>query len=194
MYKTLATFFLLNGLLFAPLSYADDNDTSYHDAIKSFKAASETHSFFKSAYGYAEFPSIGKVGLGIGGAHGNGQVYHAGKLSGKTSMTQLSIGFQVGGQAFSQIIFLKDKRAYDDFTSGNFEFAAGVSAVAITAGAQASTSTSGAAAGASTGGKADKQAKSQYQKGMAIFTYIKGGLMYEASIGGQKFNFEPLKK
>jgi len=179
MYKTLATFFLLNGLLFAPLSYADDNDTSYHDAIKSFKAASETHSFFKSAYGYAEFPSIGKV---------------AGKLSGKTSMTQLSIGFQVGGQAFSQIIFLKDKRAYDDFTSGNFEFAAGVSAVAITAGAQASTSTSGAAAGASTGGKADKQAKSQYQKGMAIFTYIKGGLMYEASIGGQKFNFEPLKK
>ncbi len=190
MKKILTALCLLSGLVITPLSYAD----GYNDAVKSFKAATETHSFFNSAYGYALFPTIGKAGLGIGGAHGTGQVYRAGKVTGETSMTQLSFGFQAGGQAFSQIIFFKDKRAYDDFTNGNFEFSAEASAVAITAGAQASTSTTGATAGASAGGGPGSQAKSQYQKGMATFTYAKGGLMYQAAIGGQKFNFVPLNK
>jgi lipid-binding SYLF domain-containing protein len=104
-----------------------------------------------------------------------------------------SIGWQFGGQAFSQMIFFADKRAYDDFTSGNFEFDATASAVAITAGAQASAGTEGASAGASAGPATGKQAKTSYHKGMAVFVHAKGGLMYEASIGGQKFTFKPKK-
>ena len=109
-------------------------------------------------------------------------------------MTQLTIGWQLGGQAYSQIIFFKDKRAYTEFTSGNFEFGAQASAVAITAGAQAQAGSAGAGASASPGGSAGAQAKTTYHKGMAIFTRAKGGLMYEAAIGGQKFNFKPVGK
>jgi len=102
-----------------------------------------------------------------------------------------SIGFQLGGQAFSQMIFFQDKRAYDEFTSGSFEFDASASAVAITAGVQAKAGTEGATAGASAGPTTGKQAKASYHKGMAVFVHAKGGLMYEASIGGQKFTFKP---
>lgn len=178
-------------LLVSPSGYAEDN---YAASIKAFKAADETKPFFKNAYGYALFPTIGKGGLGIGAAHGSGQVYVADKVSGKTSMTQVSIGLQAGGQAYSQIIFFQDKRAYDDFTSGNFEFGAQATAVAITASLQASAGSTGSTAGAAPGGTAGKQAKINYQKGMAVFTYAKGGLMYEASLGGQKYTFEPLGK
>jgi len=182
---------LLVFVFFTPTVLASD---TYSASIKAFKAAEETEPFFKNAYGYALFPTIGKGGIGIGAAHGKGKVYQAGKVTGNTSMTQLSIGLQLGGQAYSQIIFFKDKRAYDDFTSGNFEFGAQASAVAITAGAQASAGSTGATAGAAPGGTAGKQAKINYHKGMAVFTYAKGGLMYEASIGGQKFTFEPIDK
>ncbi len=191
MKKLLVVLFLPLSLLMAQMSMAAED---YSASIKQFKQAKQTHSFFKSAYGYALFPTIGKGGLGIGAAHGNGQVYRAGKVTGKTSMTQVSIGLQAGGQAFSQIIFFEDKRAYQDFTSGNFEFGAQATAVAITAGASASSSTTGTSAGSTTGGGAGKQSKAKYHKGMATFTFAKGGLMYEASIGGQKFKFEPLAK
>ncbi|MDX2452710.1 hypothetical protein [Desulfosarcina sp.] len=103
----------------------------------------------------------------------------------------MSIGFQAGGQAFSEIIFFEDKRAYDEFTSGEFEFDAVASAVAITAGVQAKAGTEGTTAGASAGPAAGKQAQASYHKGMAVFVHTKGGLMYEAAIGGQKFNFKP---
>ena len=178
-------------LLMAQMSYAAED---YSASVKNFKQAKQTHPFFESAYGYALFPTIGKGGLGIGAAHGDGQVYQGGKVTGKTSMTQVTIGLQAGGQAFSQIIFFTDKRAYTDFTSGNFEFGAQATAVAITAGASASSSTTGTSAGSSAGGGAGKQSKAKYNKGMATFTFAKGGLMYEASIGGQKFKFEPLDK
>ena len=101
-----------------------------------------------------------------------------------------TIGFQLGGQAFSEIIFFKDQRAYDDFTGGNFEFDAAVSAVAITAGAQAKTGTEGSSAGASAGPATGKQVETGYRKGMVVFVHIKGGLMYEAAVGGQKFSFK----
>jgi len=191
MYKFISSLFTTILLLFSAHSFAVED---YSATIKAFKAAEETKSFFKNAYGYAVFPTIGKGGLGIGAAHGNGQVYVGGKVTGKTSMTQLSIGFQAGGQAYSQIIFFKDKRAYSDFTSGNFEFSANATAVAITASAQAGAGTTGSTAGASSGGSAGKQAKAKYHKGMVIFTYAKGGLMYEASLSGQKYSFEPLGK
>jgi lipid-binding SYLF domain-containing protein len=169
-------------------------DADYSNAIKVFRDSPVVQPYFKNAYGYAVFPTIGKGGVGIGGAHGSGQVYVGDKVTGKTSMTQLTIGWQLGGQAYSQIIFFEDKRAYEEFTSGNFEFSAQASAVAITAGAQAQAGTTGAAASASPGGSAGAQAATKYQKGMAVFTRAKGGLMYEAAIGGQKFSFEPIGK
>jgi lipid-binding SYLF domain-containing protein len=120
-------------------------------------------------------------------------VYQGGKVTGEVSLIKGSIGWQLGGQAFSQMIFFEDKRAYDEFTSGNFEFDATASAVAITAGAQAKAGTEGASAGASAGPATGAQAKTSYHKGMVVFTHAKGGLMYEASIGGQKFTFKPKK-
>jgi lipid-binding SYLF domain-containing protein len=162
----------------------------YADTIKVFRNAIESKSFFDTAYGYAVFPTIGKGGIGIGGAYGEGRVYERGRHIGDADMTQVTIGFQLGGQAYSQIIFFKDKHALKEFTSGNFEFGAQASAVAITAGAQASATTSGTSAGASAT-KNDATTTGRYYKGMATFTVAKGGLMYEASIGGQKFSYQP---
>ncbi len=171
------------------LSFNNAWAENYADTIKVFKDAGQSSKFFNNSYGYAIFPTIGKGGFGIGGAHGAGQVYKQGKYIGDTTMTQLSFGFQAGGQAFSQIIFFQDKRALNEFTSGNFEFGAQASAVAITAAAQASTSTTGSSAGAS-GGKNNADTIGKYTKGMATFTVAKGGLMYEASVSGQKFTYK----
>ena len=165
----------------------------YTDTVNVFKKSEAVQPFFKNAYGYAVFPTVGKAGIGIGGSYGTGQVYQGGKVTGEVSLIKGSIGWQLGGQAFSQMIFFEDKRAYEEFTSGNFEFDATASAVAITAGAQASAGTEGASAGASAGPATGKQAKTSYHKGMVVFTHAKGGLMYEASIGGQKFTFKPKK-
>lgn len=167
---------------------ADD----YLDTIKMFQTAGESNQFFKTSYGYAVFPTIGKAGLGIGGAMGKGTVYKKGQAVGDTTMSQLSIGFQLGMQGYSEIIFFEDKRAFDEFTKGNFEFGATAEAVAITAGASATTTTIGKSVTAS-GGKnnATTAGSGGYHKGMAVFTIAKGGLMYEASIGGQKFSYTP---
>src|SRR5215831_12200328 len=122
---------------------------NYSNAIETFRKAGESGRFFNNCYGYAVFPTIGKGGIGIGGAHGTGHVYHGGSLVGQSSMTQVTVGFQFGGQAYSQIIFFEDKRAFDEFTSGHFEFGAQATAVAITAGASAQAGTGGTGAGAS---------------------------------------------
>ena len=163
----------------------------WSDTASIFKNAGASGSFFSRAYGYALFPTIGKGGIGIGGAHGSGRVYQKGKYVGDTSMTQVTVGLQLGGQAFSQIIFFEDERAFKEFTSGNFEFGAQASAIAITAGASASAGSTGGTAGAS-GGKKDATTSGSYHKGMAVFTIAKGGLMYEAAIGGQKFSYKAL--
>jgi len=165
----------------------------YVDTIALFKNAGESASFFSSAYGYAVFPTIGKGGLIVGAAHGSGHVYEKGKYIGNTSMTQVSVGFQAGGQAYSQIVFFEDKRALDEFTNGNFEFEAGVSAVAITAAASGTAGTQGASAGASGGKKDATTVGSAYYKGMAVFTIAKGGAMFQATVAGQKFTFEAKK-
>lgn len=164
---------------------------SYSDTINVFKKSNATKPFFKSCYGYAVFPTVGKGGIGIGGAYGKGRVYKKGKVTGNVSLAKLSVGFQLGGQAFSEIIFFQDKRAYTEFISGNFEFDASASAVVITAGAQAKAGTEGATAGASAGPATGEYATINYSKGMAVFIHTKGGLMYEAAIGGQKFSFTP---
>ena len=165
----------------------------YSEAKKIFMDAGESGTFFNKSYGYALFPNIGKGGVGIGGAHGKGHVYVGGKHVGNTSMTQVTVGFQLGGQVYSQIIFFEDERAFKDFTSGNFEFGAQATAVAITAAAGAQATTGGGSSAGASGGKSDATTTSAgYNKGMAIFTVAKGGLMYEATLGGQKYKYEPL--
>ena len=176
-------------LTFSPMAYGADD---YSETIKVFKGSPLVKEFFSNSYGYAIFPTIGKGGLVVGASHGNGQVYKGDVVTGKTTMNQVTVGFQAGGQAFSQIIFLQDKRAYDEFISGNFEFGAQATAVAITAGAQAQAGSTGTSAGASGGSQSAGQQAAAYHKGMAVFTHAKGGLMYEAAIGGQKFRYEPL--
>ncbi len=164
----------------------------YSSTINVFKDSPAVKTFFNNAYGYAVFPNIGKAGFVVGGSYGTGQVYKGGKVTGKSSVIKGSIGFQVGGKVFSQIVFFQDKRAYNEFTGGNFEFDATAQAVVITAGAEAQTGTAGNSAGASAGPKTGIQAKTSYTKGMATFVHAKGGLMYEFSVGGQKFTFEHL--
>jgi lipid-binding SYLF domain-containing protein len=173
-------------MLCALVARADD----YSETIDLFKNAGASKEFFQNSYGYAVFPGIGKGGFIVGGAHGNGRVYEHGKYVGDVSMTQVSVGLQAGGQGFREIIFLQDKRAFDDFTSGSFEFGADASAVAITAAAGASAGTSGASAGAS-GGQKDATTAGKYYKGTAVFTIVKGGAMYEAAVSGQKFSYKP---
>jgi len=125
--------------------------------------------WFSSAYAYAVFPKVGKGGIGIGGAHGKGIVIRDDSTVAKTSLSQVTIGFQLGGQVYSEYIFFKDETAFNDFARGNFEMGAQVSAVAITAGASADVN---------------------YNGGVAVFTIADGGLMYEATVGGQKFKYK----
>lgn len=166
----------------------------YSDTVELFKNAGESATFFNHCYGYAVFPTIGKGGFVVGGAHGKGRVFEQGKYIGDTTVTQLSVGFQAGAQAYSQIIFFEDKRALEEFTGGNFEFEAGVSAVAITAAAGGTAGTIGASAGASGGKKDATTVGSSYYKGMAVFTIVKGGAMYQATVAGQKFTYQPREK
>jgi lipid-binding SYLF domain-containing protein len=164
---------------------ADD----YTDTTALFKNAGRSAVFFSKAYAYAVFPTSGKGGFIVGAAHGNGRVYAQGKYIGDTSMTQVSVGFQAGGQAYSEIIFFEDQRSLDEFTSGNFEFSADASAVAITAGASGSAGTAGTT-GSASGGEKDAATAGSYYKGTAVFTIAKGGLMYQATVGGQKFSYK----
>ena len=164
----------------------------YSSTINIFKDSPAVKSFFDNSYGYAVFPVIGKAGFIVGGSYGEGQVYQGGTVTGKSTVIEGSIGFQAGAEAFREIIFFKDKRAYDEFTSGNFEFDATAQAVAITVGAQAEAGTSGVSAGASAGPKTGAHMKNEYHRGMATFVHAEGGLMYEFSVGGQKFTYTPL--
>ena len=189
--RTCLRFFipLLASLCLAAPASAD----KYDDARESFTRQEATRPFFDGAYGYALFPTIGKGGIGIGGAYGEGRVYEQGKHIGDVSMSQLTIGVQLGGAAYSMIVFFEDERALREFTSGNFEFGAQASAVALTAGVSAEASTGGGTTATASGGRNDATSvQGGYRKGLAIFTVAKGGAMYEATLGGQKFKYKPL--
>lgn len=181
---------LLCVLLAAPAWAQDVEDLS--ETIERFRGNPSIAPYFESAYGYAVWDTIAKGGLGIGAATGRGQVYRNGQVTGFSRIVDISIGFQAGGQAYSQIIFFENEAAYEQFTSGNFEFDAQASAVAVTANAQASAGTEGGQATAGAGGSG-AAAATGYQRGMQVFTMSKGGLMYEASISGQKYNFRSLR-
>lgn len=190
--KSVQLFLLTTVLLGASAIATAAEVEDYSSTINVFRESPAVAKFFKNSYGYAVFPSIGKAGYVIGGSYGKGQVYRDGKVIGKSTLVEGSIGFQIGAEAFSEIIFFQDKRAYEEFTSGSFEFDATAQAVAVTAGAQAQAGTTGASVGASAGPKTGVQAETNYIKGMAIFAHSKVGLMAEFSIGGQKFTFQPL--
>lgn len=160
----------------------------YSDTKKMFEDAGRGD-MFETAYGYALFPTIGKAGFVVGGAYGKGRVYEQGDYIGDTAMTQATIGFQLGGTGFSQVIFFQDKRALQEFTNGNFEFGADAQATALTASVEASASTAGSSATASGGKNNAAIGSAGYNKGMSTFTITKGGLMYEVSLGGQTFKF-----
>lgn len=168
-----------------------------HDAVADnfvgtmdvFESAPELKPYFDNAFAYAVFPTVGKGGFALGISHGKGRVYQGDQVLGDVVMTELSLGFQFGGQAFSEIIFLQDQRALDEFTSGRFEFDASASAIVLTFGAQARAGTDGASASSGVGPASTKQVEYGFNKGMAVFIHPLGGLMYEASIGGQKFSF-----
>jgi lipid-binding SYLF domain-containing protein len=170
---------------------ADSDTVKTEKAVSLFRHAGESAWFFRHSYGYAIFPTIGEGAFVVGGAGGKGQVFIHGREIGEATLAQVSVGFQAGGQAFTEIIFFADKRAADEFESGNFEFGADAKVVAITAGADASAATNGAEVGVS-GGEKDARTIGHYYKGMAVFTIAKGGLMYQAAVSGQKFSFKPL--
>ena len=181
---------LLLLITFHPFSFAD----SYDGTLDVFESSPDLKPYFDNAYGYAVFPKVGRGGIVVGGSYGNGQVYENGQVAGHVSLTKLSIGFQLGAQAFSEIIFLQDKRAFDEFISNGFEFDASASAVVVVLGAQAQAGTAGSSASAALGPVSTNQIEYGYNKGMAVFLHSLGGLMYEASIGGQKFKYKPLEK
>jgi lipid-binding SYLF domain-containing protein len=157
------------------------------ESMKDFRNLGNVSQLLDESYGYAVLPTIGKGGMGVGGAGGSGCVFAGGRHTGDVTMGQVTIGWQLGGQAYSQLILFKNADTYQEFTRGNFEFGADATAVALTYGAAASATTQGASASAG-----DTKAKGAWKRGMAIFTLAKGGLMYEASIGGQKYNFKSL--
>lgn len=151
--------------------YDPDEARTTIDEFK--KKDSEISQFFDSSYGYAIFPSIGKGAIGVGGAGGKGVVFKQGVPIGGSNMTQVSIGLQLGGQAYSEVIFFEDEQTLSNFINNKFQFAAQTSAVALKSGASADA---------------------KYMKGVLVFTMAKGGLMYEASVGGQKFKFVPFEE
>ena len=147
-------------------------DADARATIATFKEKnSDMPKLFADAYGYAVFPTVGKGAIGIGGARGKGWVYKRGRLIGRSTLTQVTIGLQLGGQAYSEIVLFQTKQALENFQRGKLKLDAQASAVAITA--RAATDLA-------------------YREGVAIVTMAKGGLMYEASVGGQKFSFDPL--
>ena len=152
-------------------AWAGASEADVKTSMAEFERASPAiKSIIESAHGHAVFPTVAKGAIGIGGAHGDGLVYEKGKLIGSTTLSQVTIGFQLGGQAYRELICFQNKAALDRFTGGNYEFDAQAGAVAVTAGISRDAA---------------------YEHGVAIYTMAKGGFMFEASVGGQKFSFEP---
>lgn len=180
---------ILVGLMAGSCPAAADQ---YADAATVFRNTDAASPFFSRSYGYAIFPTVGKGGFILAGGFGKGRVFVAGDPVGETTLTQATIGFQIGGQAFTQIIFFEDERAYREFTQGGFEFGGQVNATVIKANAQATASTTGSTAGASGGVDEVDTVSPGFYKGMAVFIVATGGLMFEASVGGQHFTFQPI--
>jgi lipid-binding SYLF domain-containing protein len=174
--KKMISALVISGIVAAPAAFGwdprevEELDGKSDEAVAAFLEADPSiQRFFDEASGWVVIPTVGKGGIGIGGARGKGLLYENGEPTAVVTLTQLTIGFQWGGQAYSEFIFFQDQTALDQFKKGNYELGAQASAVAVTAGASADAN---------------------YASGVAVFTQAKGGLMYEASVGGQKFKVE----
>lgn len=175
----LTSLFLIAGFLFASTSAFSQTSEKQKDMMADCKKAKADfiktdglmETLFNKAYAFVIFPNVGKGGLGVGGAFGNGEVYQSGKRIGTAKLSQVTVGLQAGGQAYREVIFFETEKDLNRFKENKLEFSAQTSAVAVKSGA------SGTA---------------KYTDGVMIFTQTKGGLMYEASIGGQTFKFEKL--
>lgn len=155
-------------------SKEEKKDMSYQEAVAEIKKRDpDVERFFDNAYAYAVFASVGKGAFIVGGAHGNGRVYKDGSMVGTAELVQATVGLQMGGQSYSEFIFFKDESAFQYFAKGDLKFSGQASAVAVTEGASANVA---------------------YSDGVAVFTMVKGGLMYEASLGGQSFKYKPLEQ
>ena len=145
-------------------------DTQYakEDLMESNKNVAQ---LFEDAYAYVIFPNVGKGAFIAGGAAGSGIAFQGENQVGWSTLRQLDVGFQFGGKSFIQAIFFQDKQNFDEFKSGEFEFGAGVSAVALSKGASKNVN---------------------FEDGMAVVTLPKGGAMIEVSVGGQKFKYQGL--
>ena len=153
------------------LAFSADHAAEANKTVSLYKKTDPgLATFFEKAAGYAVFPSIGKGGAVVGGAYGKGVLFENGKPTGKTTLTQVTVGLQLGGQTYSEIIFFETEKALTEFKGSTFAFAAEASAVALKSGASANA---------------------KYREGVAVFTATKAGLMFEASVGGQKFTFQP---
>lgn len=161
---------LVTALLVTQVVRADEElHAKVVDAIAVFeKTDPALTEYFSDAYGYVVFPNVVKGGLGIGGARGNGEVYERGNKIGAATLTQFTIGAQVGGQAYSEVIFFETEAALDNFKESKMEFTAQISAIAATSGASIDAA---------------------YKNGVLVFTVGKKGLMAEAAVGGQKFKY-----
>jgi lipid-binding SYLF domain-containing protein len=169
----LCSLLLFSSVVFSQTSTKDkriikDSKLAKAEFIKADKLMSN---LFDNAYGYVIFPNVGKGGFGVGGASGKGAVYQRGNLIGTAQLTQITVGFQAGGQSYREVIFFESEKDLNRFKENNIELSAQASAVAVTEGAAGNA---------------------KYKDGVMIFSHTKGGLMYEASIGGQTFKYRPL--
>ena len=164
----------LGGCSTAPVTSSDrtelNNDSAA--AVSDFKTQDPSlDTLLQNSYGYAIFPSVGKGAVGVGGAYGQGEVVQQGKSAGYADMTQASVGASIGGQTYSELIIFRTPDAMQRFESGQYTFTADVSAAAVKAGAGDSA---------------------KWENDVAVFINVKGGLMGDASVGGQKFNYQPM--
>ena len=170
--------FLLSGLLVPRVSMAqDDSQERIMNDSKAartafVKADPSMETMFKNSAGYAIFPNVGKGAAGVGAAAGKGTVYQKGAPVGTVQMTQVTVGAQAGGQSYREVIFFENQDAVDRFLHDKIEFSGQASAIAVKTGASANAN---------------------YRDGVVVFSQGKGGLMFEASLGGQKFNCKRLK-
>jgi lipid-binding SYLF domain-containing protein len=183
MRKTFITLLLF--VATASVAFADE----VSDTVAEFRQATGSKEFFNNAYAYAVLPTVGKGAILVGGGHGKGVMFQNGSRVGTVTLNQISVGLQVGGQKFSQIVFIQNKKTYDNFIAGGFEFGAQASAVAVRSGVNASSGTTGSTGGVS--GTAGTDLKGGYTQGVAVFIISKGGLMVEGALAGQTFSFKP---
>lgn len=160
--------------------------------IDNFRSSPLVQQYFDHSYGYVVFPTVGKGAFLVGFAHGKGQVYRRGYVTGTSALYHFSLGLQAGGQAFSEIIFFQDQRAYEEFVRGGFEFDAKAAVVAVTAGATAQAGSTGNSTSVSAGPTNANQSGPNYVRGLAVFVQTKGGLLAEAALGMQRITFVPL--